>query len=233
MISLFILGLPRTGTTYIYKYVCSKLKNTLCLFEPFNGEVVSNYHSYGRHFHDKHGEVPSDYNKLPKGLFDKIYQNSLWINEWRFKEKPSSKFLGNYTEILSNLNDLREAIVIKDVVLWIVLQEIYENFNSKFILTIPSYDIFLECMKKRYQLINTPVDKAGVGKFYKYYTGKVSTFEEEVKYVFDKYIESTIHVSNMDLHSEAPTLRVAKLEFSSWISDRDIDSALKKLHFGV
>lgn len=174
-IKVMILGLPRTGTTWLYKRLCLRLKdvgNWVCIFEPTNNEVMTHIVKGIKHVHDTEGDVPYDYDRLPQDLIGLIHENSKWHREWSESPKPGRPFCGEALHlILNTLDVLAPNVLVKDVHAWVYAQELTERFRHvKFILTNPDLNTFIERMLKRYRTVKNPLDKAGIGKFLRYFT---------------------------------------------------------------
>lgn len=209
-IKAIVLGLPRSGTTAVYKELCLEAKkrfNALCIFEPTNFEVVNNIYRGIKHVHDVVGEVPYDYDKLPTWLFAKIHANTWWHIEWMKFEKPRSPFCGwMWREILHDLDSLHTAVIIKDVHLWVFADRlVHELRGSRFILTLPSWGRWSKSIEKRFRLVSNELDKAGIGKFYRFYNDlnylKPSTIGNALKeaaFVYGTYWNIVEKVRDMD-----------------------------------
>jgi len=201
MVRIMILGLPRTATTFVYNEVCRYLKrlgSITCIFEPFNYEVMHNIVKTGRHFHDKAGEVIHDYNKLPKDIVMLIYENSKWLVDWIENEKPTTPFLGsNWMKIVKTFNILFGNVVVKDVCLWVYLDQVVKALPGfHFILTRIDFETYYRKMLKRFHMIRNPLDKGGVGKFYRFFNSlqyfrdvNEETFYQELKIIHRRYEE--------------------------------------------
>ena len=239
MIKLFILGFPHTATTYCYKFVKSKLPNLLGVFEPFNAEVVSWCVSSDRVLHYSEGAVEHDFSKLPKDVRDLVIKNASWFDEWCRSDEPRQRFLGNnYMTVLSKLDQLPQAILIKDVCAWVELPYIVHTFSkSKFILLLKDYESVEADFLKLYDIYKArgEIDKLrmrwlmGIGLFYRFFTGKklgdrVGTKEDvrellSVTYSFYRVlVRCCRYVSN-----------VAVIEFEKRLTDDKIIQALKQL----
>ena len=135
---VFILSFPRTATSRVYIETCKlmkkKRKNCLCIYEPFNHNVLKDIFTRGHHVHDRVGEIVHDYGKLPKHLRELIYENSKWSKTWGFER---NRFLGNYVEVLEELRELNKPLVLKDVCLWVKLPELVKKYeDTLFIVTV-------------------------------------------------------------------------------------------------
>ena len=142
---VFIVSFPRTATSGVYVEVCRLMKNIfndcLCIYEPFNHNVLSDIFTKGYHVHDRVGEIIHDYGKLPNFLKELIYENSKWAKKWKFKRES---FLGNYMEVLKELLELGKPLVLKDVYLWPKLPELVNAFkNVLFIVTVRNREYVL------------------------------------------------------------------------------------------
>ena len=229
MLKVIILGLPRSGTTFIYKKVCEYMKqkeNAICLLEPTNFEVLDNIVHGRKHVHDVVGEVPNDYDKLPRSLVEKMYINAHWHTEWIWYERPTAPFCGaDIMEILRELHEDPRPIVIKDVHLWVKIRELYAKFpEAKYILTLPDFQTYIKEIETRAKTINIPLDLAGIGKFYRFYTGLPECPQDIrrlTKFVYARYLEAISRV----MHEE----NVYVLQYRGKITDEEIRSVLKWL----
>lgn len=235
MVRVFILGLPRTGTTFVYNYLCRAMKEvnpTLCIFEPFNYEVMNDIVSGVKHVHDTEGEIIYDYGKLPNELLQLIYQNSLWHKEWMEVVKPAKPFLGNdYIKILNTLNVLPHNILIKDGHAWVKAEELVNIFkNMKFIFTHPPLEVFVEKVVKRFKLFKNPLDKAGFTKFYRYFTSGMY-FKEASEYtavlegkaIYVMYTNILHNIKNMD--------NVFIISYTNKISKETLNNVIKWVYY--
>jgi len=135
---VFILSFPRTATTGVYDKVCRLFKSIfndcLCIYEPFNHNVLSDIFNKGYHVHDRVGEIIHDYGRLPNYLKKLIYENSKWSKTWGFER---NKFLGNYVEVIEELRKLNKPLVLKDVCLWVKLPELAGKYkDTLFVVTV-------------------------------------------------------------------------------------------------
>jgi len=131
-----IIGYPRTGTTIVYQLIANAVKklNWICIYEPF---------VYGARKRKLEGKPLHDYlnvfdNSEKLGdLYWKIFENSKWCIERLVKSDVP--ILGNYLEILKELDSRVENVLIKDIYAWLRLGEIVSSFpNCRFILTYAS-----------------------------------------------------------------------------------------------
>ena len=134
---VFILSFPRTATTGVYDKVCRLFKSIfndcLCIYEPFNHNVLNDIFIKGYHVHDRVGEIIHDYDKLPEYLKQLIYENSKWSEKGKYRRES---FLGNYVEVLEKLRELNKPLVLKDVCLWVKLPELVSKYSDTlFIVT--------------------------------------------------------------------------------------------------
>lgn len=209
-IKAFILGLPRSATTYVYKVVYNAFKrvgDVIGVFEPTNYEVVNNIFKGIKHVHDTEGEVPYDYDRLPRELLVKIHENSRWLKDWTENETPSEEFLGMmFPYILRTLDVIPSPIVIKDVHAWVRAKELVTWYpHTKFIFTAVDYETWFDRMKKRFRTFRNPLDKAGVGKFFRYFSGGVylrelseMSLRIETSVIWSIYESIINYVSNKD-----------------------------------
>ena len=170
----FVLGLPRSATTYVYKRLYTALKqktDVIGVFEPTNHEVVGHIVKGVKHVHDTEGDVPYDYHRLPRQLLDMIYRNTAWHLEWEKNEHPEQPFLGrDFWKIMALLDKLDKPVLVKDVHAWVEAYYLTTAFpTTKFILTLPDQDTWVERMVKRLQVASNPLDKAGITKFVRYF----------------------------------------------------------------
>ena len=201
MLKLVILGLPRSATTRVYKELCLEAKRrwrALCIFEPTNFEVVDQIFHGIKHVHDVVGDVPYDYDKLPRELFYAIRENAKWHYEWITKESVTKPFCGEQIfDILDELDRLPYPIVLKDVHLWVYAPAVAARYpRAEIIFTLRHFEAWFNSIKKRLKLVPIPWDKAGIGKFYRFFTNggylkevNESTLFREAKYVYDKYLD--------------------------------------------
>lgn len=173
MIKVMILGLPRTATTRLYADVCAALKqreDVICLLEPTNIEVMKHVVSGVKHTHDVVGEVPLDYGRLPYVFVLRMLSNASWMEEWGKKHVPTKPFCGpDIFNILNAIERMRNPAVIKDVHLWVYLPKlVFRLSRTKFVVTLRAFNAWLASMLKRVKIIDNPMDKAGVGKFFRY-----------------------------------------------------------------
>lgn len=152
----FIVSFPRTATTGLYVKLCEKLKmklnsKCLCIYEPFNYNVLEDIFKKGKHVHDRVGKVPHDYNRLPDRLRKLIYENSKWSLVWGGRKE---NFLGCWFEVIEELRNLGKTVVLKDVYLWVKLKTLCEKYSDTlFIITVREpqyvYNSFLRWFKNR------------------------------------------------------------------------------------
>lgn len=200
-LAYFVLGLPRSATTRIYKDICERARRligALCVFEPTNWEVMENVVKGVKHVHDVVGEVPYDYEKLPRDLVEWIHGNTRWHREWMERERPSEPFLGrDFFKIMDELDRRPEPVVVKDVHAWVRLPELAARYpRTVFVVTLPTWETWIESMKKRLRVVPNPLDKAGIGKFYRLFTGghyyrstTVDALVKEAEYVYERYVQ--------------------------------------------
>lgn len=147
------MSFPRTATSGVYVETCRLMKkfypDCLCIYEPFNCDVLEDIFTKGLHVHDRVGEIVHDYNRLPKHLKELIYENSKWMRKWGFKR---NNFLGNYVEVLEELRKLGKPIVLKDVILWVKLHSLVRKYrDTLFIITVRNREHVLNSFLKWYR----------------------------------------------------------------------------------
>jgi len=126
---LLIVGLPRSGTSYVYRIAIAALKPEVALYEPFNLQRNFEKLVLGSVLHDVDGVVRHDLDKLLLKLTRLIVRNSTWILHWLEEQTPSVPYLGeHWREILDELHSLRKgAVVVKEVFIWPLLREVVEK----------------------------------------------------------------------------------------------------------
>jgi len=227
VIKVFILGLPRSATTRLYKDVCLEGKkrfNALCIFEPTNNEVVGHIYHGIKHVHDVVGEVPYDYDKIPGELFEKIYRNTFWHKDWDNNVEPKTPFCGEkINEILLELDRLKSYVIVKDVHLWVFGEELVRRFmNCKFLFTLTTWRRYLKSIIKRYRRRPHLLDKAGITKFYRYYNNlsyldpnNIYSAIDEALFVYERYkkiLNKVVEYSNVHLVSYDETLEKEQID---------------------
>ena len=150
---VFIVSFPRTATTGVYDKVCRLCKSIfndcLCIYEPFNHNVLSDIFNKGYHVHDRVGEIIHDYGRLPNYLKKLIYENSKWSKTWGFER---NKFLGNYVEVIEELRKLGKPLVLKDVYLWVKLHELVRKYkDTLFVVTVRNKQYVLNSFLRWYR----------------------------------------------------------------------------------
>lgn len=176
VIYVFVTGLPRTATTYMYKLLYTELRryvDVVGVYEPFNHEVVEQLAAGVQHIHDTEGPVPHDWVKLPESTRKLILENSRWLREWVTNPSPSTRFLGEkYLDILHALHELDAPVIVKDVCAWLRLNELVDKFpDTVFVVTLRDFDSLFEEAKRRLRINPNPLHKAGYGVFYRAVTG--------------------------------------------------------------
>ncbi|NPA98569.1 MAG: hypothetical protein GXO43_04235 [Crenarchaeota archaeon] len=139
---VFIVGYPRTATTGIYQEICRYLGELgfkpLCIYEPFNPDVVDDIYRRGIHEHDRVGEIIHTYDLLPPQLFEEIRLNARWLDGFMYGRKP---YLGDWKAILDKLYWYAEktgrALVIKDVYVWPRLGQLKRLYGDKTVFISP------------------------------------------------------------------------------------------------
>ncbi len=133
MLSLVIVGFPRTATTVTYNLAVNIFPDSegfLHLYEPFCYTAMKMIFELGFIFHDKEGIVHEDYRMLPADLAYNIYKNSRWILNWSQADTVAIPFLGNVYAILDKLDELSKRVIVKDVYLWTRLAELVEKYDK-------------------------------------------------------------------------------------------------------
>jgi len=142
MISVFILGFPRTATTYLYRKLLERLKIP-SIYEPFNADAVYQAVWTDCVLHDQEGYVPSNLRQfLPSDVVNLMIENSLWFYEWSLVDKPLSPICGFHMwELLERIDALETPFLIKDVIAWVYADKIVDRFpRTKFIFTVKDLD---------------------------------------------------------------------------------------------
>lgn len=150
---VFIIGFPRTATTGIYREICGMADGLftamgygrpLCIYEPFNPEVVSDIARRGVHEHDRVGRVPHTYSDLPKPLFELIRRNSAWLEGFMEHGEP---YMGEeWRDVLDGMLEHAEEngrpVVVKDVYAWPRLGEIVRLYGDRAVFVVPRRNRF-------------------------------------------------------------------------------------------
>lgn len=170
MIKIFVISLPHSATSYLYKVLKEKY-NLKGLFEPFNHEVLHDLYHFKTHAHYIIGLVPHDYFSIPKELFDKMYKNSFWMVEWENEERPKKPFLGeHFWEIIDDINNLNEEFVVKDVHAWVYFEKLYKKLkDTEFYIPLPTFERILRSALKFLKIKPNPKNLAQYGIFYRYF----------------------------------------------------------------
>jgi len=239
-IKFFIIGFPRTATTYTYLYIYNKFKGRVKgVFEPFNGEVVDWCLQSDITYHYRQGAVPHDLRKLPKQVIDLIYENSRWFFEWRKSWNPSKPILGEkWRQVIVSLNSLPYPVLIKDICAWVKLCEIAEMLpNTRILVTLREYKYVqttytrperIEAGRRRGTLRIKEV--LGLGFFYRHFYGTenypvnkewadIPTLIHFLRKTYSKYVEIV-----GKCEKQYSNIRV--LRFGEKLTDQQIEEAI-------
>ncbi len=207
MVRVVIIGFPRTATTWMYVKLFHILKQRSRIvygfFEPFNLEIVKQVVTMGKVYHDEEGEVPHTYGE-DIDILIRLSINDVWFIEWvavppcEKYSKPLHPFLGRCWESLLSKMLSYDPVVLKDVVLWVKLPDLVEQYRDvKFVVPLREYRYveesflkwFREGTKSRFRkFLETKSLRAifreselerkcrvpwllGVGVFYRYFFG--------------------------------------------------------------
>ncbi len=119
---VFIAGYPRTATSGLYKALAPYFDYRF--YEPFNNHVLHDILHGGGHRHDRVGEVPHSYGRLPPQVLRLVEENSRWLHEWGVSDEPGEPYLGGrWREVLSELFSVDGSVLVKDVYAWPLLPE--------------------------------------------------------------------------------------------------------------
>lgn len=210
MLRVFILGPPRSATTMLYKRICLEAKkhfDVLCIFEPTNYEVLDHIARGIKHVHNTEGDVPYDYDRIPRELFEKMYRNSKWHIDWIENDYPTTPFLGEeFIEILDELDRLDKPVIAKDVHAWVYGYSLAVKYSKcKFIFTLPDFDTYYSRLLDRLKIVNVPRDKAGITKFVRLLTGgsyyrevNPETLRRELYVVYRFYVKKLADIIGLD-----------------------------------
>ena len=144
--NIFIIGYPRTATTGIYQAVCRELgeaagggEGPLCIYEPFNPEVVDDIYERGLHEHDRVGEIIHTYDLLPRQLFEEIRLNAHWLDGFMRGGTPylGGKWLYILNSLVEYARRAGRPLVVKDVYAWPRLGEIARLFWRDALVVMP------------------------------------------------------------------------------------------------
>jgi len=241
-IKYFIIGFPRTATTYTYLYIYNKFKGKVKgVFEPFNGEVVDWCLQSDVTYHYRQGRVPHDLRKLPREVVNLIYENSRWFHEWRKKWKPTKPLLGEkWRQVVVTLNSLPYPILVKDVCAWVKLCGIAEMLpNTRILVTLRDYKYVYKTytnpeMLSREGRRGTLKIKniIGLSFFYRYFYGlenypnadkevaDLPTLVAVLRKTYDKYVELV-----NGCEKQYSNIRV--LRFGEKLTNQQIEEAIK------
>jgi len=240
-LKIFILGLPRTATTFLYKevynYVKQKYSNVIGIFEPFNKEVVDWIFTLGGVVHNTEGKVPHDMHLLPNELKKLIRENSLWMHDWVSHPLPRTPFLGfHYKQILTHLRKI-DYFVLKDVILWVKFHELTNEFpDAYFIVSLPDEDTVIEKWReyysKRPDIFRNPLFKGGVSLFYRYFSmgaynedTSFKALELELRRVYNYYSRIVWNTYRYSRNRE----KIGIVQFRGSLRKEDVLNVLKLL----
>jgi len=231
VLKVIVLGLPRSGTTKVYKDVCLALKSrgdVICIFEPTNNEVVGHIVRGIKHTHDVVGEVPYDYDRISNILMMRIWANTSWHLDWSNNDKPVSPFCGvQLFDILDELDSLPKPVVIKDVHAWVYLPRLVLKYREcKFILTIRSWESWKDSMIRRFKAVKNIRDKAGVGKFYRFIHNGKYLMDTSVKALL-KEIEDAYNYYLMLVRAVESRSNVKVVAFADALSDDKVKDVIR------
>lgn len=228
---VIILGYPHTATTFIYKYVLTRLKDHIGVFEPFNAEVVR-LSTRGSHLmHYSEGSVRHDYHHLPRSLFNTIIENVKWFDDWVANDVPTTPFCGyHFRRIMDSIMAMKN-VVMKDVVVWARMDEIINSYpQALFILPIRSKHRVLNSFVKLRDVYRKggELDKLhprwmmGIALFYRHFNGYTSyrgkTLVEMFEDTYTRYV--------MMCKKASQKRNVVVLDFGERLEPCDIDLAL-------
>jgi len=231
VLKVFVLGLPRSATTMLYKRIYMAFKrigDVIGVFEPTNFEVIDHIMKGIKHVHDTEGDVPYDYHRLPKELLDMIYENSKWHLDWTSQESPKTPFLGGRLQlILDTLDTIPFPVVLKDVHMWVIADRLVTRYrHAKFIFTSPDLNTYIAKMKKRYGLVRNPLDKAGIGKFLRFFSNNLySKTNNEETMIYEATAVWSLYQVILSNVMDFPNVRV--LSFRDRIPDSDVYAVIR------
>ncbi|GEM_PF-6904930 len=146
-----ITGLQRSGTTVVYELIARNNRaKAIYLYEPFNYGTFKHLQRFRTIIHSEL-EVTHDYDKVPPYLLKIMRKNSRWI------ESKKNPLLGKYwLLIIKELIKQFDNVVIKDVFLWIKLEDLLKEDNfadrSKIILTVRPFDDWFAAFKEWFNM---------------------------------------------------------------------------------
>ena len=202
MLKVIITSLPHTATSRVYQTLYTYLNSrgrVYGIFEPFNYEPVSDFLTKGWHTHYRVGMISHDYNVLPPDLRDLISLNSLWLREWRERDNPEAPFLGRYWRvILERLDSLPLSFIVKDVFLWVKLEELVDNYkHARFIVPVRDLDSLQESFERLHGW--------AVNMFYRYFSGSGRAEEPagerlrvQLRRVYSRFMDIVSRVERRD-----------------------------------
>ncbi len=124
MMKTIIIGLPRTGTSIIYKLFCIHLPNSIRLYEPFNDGInLARKRGLEPRLHDT-VQVDDDFRRLPRYVQDLILSNIWFVDYLNTRVRMGGE---RFLDILRTVARLGEHVIIKDIYVWArVLEQVDE-----------------------------------------------------------------------------------------------------------
>jgi len=130
---IIIVGLPRTGTTIVYKILYEALKqlssSALCLYEPLTPHIAANVHEVTQITDHEIKDLHTDYPLLPREVLDYLASNADWY--YRYDPRCYTQYYVFARKFLEMLLSLGKPVLVKDLYLPLFLEDLVRELGDK------------------------------------------------------------------------------------------------------